>query len=296
MKNLLLLSMILIISGCASFGEGVTTAILKKQEKEDLRECRIDGKSFGGLQANFTESNHSVKLLMVHGVGTHIPGYSTQFQEKLSEELGLDEMSSHYKEIQLVNREYPEQDLGMLRIRRLLDKEQNRELIFYELTWSSITNRQKEKLKYDTSGAYSFRRADVNQMLKVFSNDTSPDPMIYLGKHSQDIILASFRTALCWMVGRGWDDLPRESQEMCSLTQMAVEQHVKDQFAIVSHSLGSRIVMDGMQSIARKLGKAEDGKFDQIKADFIANFQKKKDSLLPSLKILETELKRSEDF
>lgn len=66
MKNLLLLSMILIISGCASFGEGVTTAILKKQEKEDLRECRIDGKSFGGLQANFTESNHSVKLLMVH--------------------------------------------------------------------------------------------------------------------------------------------------------------------------------------------------------------------------------------
>jgi len=205
MRKLLILSVSLAISGCASFGEGVTTAILKKQEAEDVRECRIDGKRFGGMQASFDQSTRSVKTLMVHGVGTHIPGYSTQFQEKLADELGLDAMSSRYKEIKLVNKEYPEKELGVLRIRRLTDEQQSREMLFYELTWSSITSPTKEHLKYDTSGAYSFRRAEVNQILKEFSNDTGPDPMIYLGKDSHDVILASFRTAFCWMVGYDWN-------------------------------------------------------------------------------------------
>ena len=143
MKKLPLLLISLIISGCASLGEGVTTAFLNKQKEEDLRECRIDGKSFSGMQGSFNLSSNHLKVLMVHGVGTHIPGYSTQFQEKLAAELNLDAMSSQYKEIHLVNKEYPDQDLGILRIRRLLDADQSREMLFYELTWSSITNPQK---------------------------------------------------------------------------------------------------------------------------------------------------------
>ncbi|WP_428354143.1 hypothetical protein [Methyloprofundus sp.] len=276
MKKLLLLSISLIISGCASFGEGVTTAFLNKQKEKDLRECRVDGKSFGGMQGNYDGSNNLLKVLMVHGVGTHIPGYSTQFQEKLAAELGLDEMSSHYKEIKLVNKEYPDQDLGVLRVRRLLDQEQDEEMLFYELTWSSITNPQKEKLAYDTSGEYSFRRAEVNQMLKVFSNDTSPDPMIYLGKHSQDVILASFRTAFCWMMGRDWDALPNESQELCTVGQTAVEHLPDEDFAIISHSLGSRIVMDGMKSMASRVSKAQEGEPTSTEAAFITDFQKKR--------------------
>jgi hypothetical protein len=276
MKKILLLLMSLTVSGCASFGEGVTTAFLNKQKEEDLRECRIDGKSFAGMQGDFDRSNNLLKVLMVHGVGTHIPGYSTQFQEKLAKELDLNEMSSHYKEIKLVNKEYPDQDLGILRVRRLLDKDQDEEMLFYELTWSSITNPQKEKLKYDTSGEYSFRRAEVNQMLKVFSNDTSPDPMIYLGEHSQDMILASFRTAFCWMIGRDWDALPNESQEICTLDQAAVEHLPDEDFAIVSHSLGSRIVIDGMKSIASRVSKAQEGGSSFTETEFIRDFQKKR--------------------
>lgn len=276
MKTIFLLSISLIISGCASFGEGVATAFLNKQKEEDLRECRVDGKRFGGMQGNYNRSNNLLKVLMVHGVGTHIPGYSTQFQEKLAAELGLDEMSSRYKEIKLVNKEYPDQDLGILRVRRLLDQDQNKEMLFYELTWSSITNPQKEKLKYDTSGEYSFRRAEVNQMLKVFSNDTSPDPMIYLGKHSQDVILASYRTAFCWMIGRDWDALPYESQELCTVGPSAVDSLPEEDFAIISHSLGSRIVIDGMKSIASRVGKALEGGPKFTEAEFISDFQKKR--------------------
>lgn len=38
MKKILLLSVSLALSGCASFGEGVATAFLKKQEEQDLRQ------------------------------------------------------------------------------------------------------------------------------------------------------------------------------------------------------------------------------------------------------------------
>lgn len=263
-----------LLSGCASFGEGVTTAFLEKQKEEDLRECRVEGKSFGGLQQSFDKSSHSVKVLMVHGVGTHIAGYSTQFQEKLADELNLPARSSQYKEIHLVDKEFPGKDLGVLRIRRLLSEDRSREMLFYELTWSAITNPEKELLKYDTSGAYSFRRADVNQMLKQFSNDTSPDPMIYLGK-SREEILGSFRMAFCWMVGRDWDALPDTSESQCKIDQNAIDYLPNDAYAIVSHSLGSRIVMDGMHDIAERMAKTVDGKATQLETRFIEGFQQK---------------------
>lgn len=274
MNKLVLLIISALLSGCASFGEGIATAILEKQEEEDLRECRVDGKKFGGMQGSFDQSSHALKVLMVHGVGTHIPGYSTQFQEKLAAELHLPIRSSHYKEMHLVDKEYPEKDLGVLRVRRLLDEEKNREILFYELTWSAITNPEKEKLKYDTSGAYSFRRAEVNQMLKVFSNDTSPDPMIYLGK-SKEEILASFRAAFCWMIGRDWGALPDFSEKQCEIDQNAINFLPSDEYAIVSHSLGSRIVMDGMHSIAQRMAQTSDGGLTQLKANLIEGFQQK---------------------
>lgn len=274
MKKIVLLTVSALLSGCASFGEGIATAIMEKQEQEDLRVCQIEGRQFGGMQDSFDHSNNSLKVLMVHGVGTHIPGYSTQFQEKLAAELELPVKSSRYKEIHLVNKEYPALNLGVLRIRRLLNNDRSREMLFYELTWSAITNPEKEKLKYDTSGAYSFRRAEVNQMLKEFSNDTSPDPMIYLGK-SREEILASFRTAFCWMVGRDWDALPDYSEAECKINQDSVKYLPNDEYAIVSHSLGSRIVMDGMHSIAQRTAQATDGVPTQLEASFIDAFQQK---------------------
>ena len=275
MKKILLLSMSLAVSGCASFGEGIATAVLKKQEQEDLRACKISGKSFSGMQSSLDLPGDTVKVLMVHGVGTHVPGYSTQFQEKLAAELNLTVKSSHYKEINLVNKEMPEKKLGKLRVRRLLNEGQNEEMLFYELTWSEITNPEKEKIKYDTSGEYSYDRAEVNQMLKQFSNDTSPDPMVYLGSHHEEM-LASFRTAFCWMVGRDWDDLPETSSDQCVIDKQAVKYLPEDNYAIVSHSLGSRIVMDGMQSIAARVTKIANGDPTSTESQFIKAFQKKR--------------------
>lgn len=98
MKSALILSLSLLISGCASLGKGVAEAFLEKQEEEDTRLCHVYGESFGGIEPNFAESQGKTKVLMVHGVGHHIPDYSTEFMEKLAKELSLTVMDRKYKE------------------------------------------------------------------------------------------------------------------------------------------------------------------------------------------------------
>jgi hypothetical protein len=244
------------LSGCASIGKGMVEAYLEKQQFIDTRVCEIWGEPFNGLSPFLGNNQGKMKVLMVHGVGDHLPGYSTQFVEKLTKELDLPVMSKQYKNISLTSRIDNSKNLGNLRITRWLSKDRSKELLFYELTWSIITAKQKEVLAYDNSGEYSFRRSEVNDLMKKFSNDTSPDPIIYLGESREDI-LVSFGQSFCWMTKSNWDDLPDDNaQQACSFndSSSAANIHV-DQYAFISHSLGSRIAIDGMQRIASLLDK-----------------------------------------
>jgi len=251
-NRLIVISLVsLLMSGCSSLGKGVTEAFLEKQESEDTRVCEIWGQAFTGLDSHGLEHNGKVKVLMVHGVGEHQPGYSTEFYEKLAKELGLSVTSKTHKDIELSNKENSTNALGKLRINRYLTKDQSQEYLFYELTWSDITAKEKEVLAYDNSGEYSFRRAEVNDLMKRFSNDTGPDPIIYLGESRQSI-LSSFAQSVCWMTSGDWDDLPTDKRAICEKSN--VDSINKDQYAFISHSLGSRITIDGMQYIAERLG------------------------------------------
>lgn len=255
------------LSGCASLGKGMAEAFLEKQQETDTRVCEIWGKPFKGLLPFLNNKQGKMKVLMVHGVGDHLPGYSTQFVEKLAKELDLPVMSSQYKNITLTSRVDNSKNLGNLRITRLLSKDRSKELLFYELTWSIITAKQKEVLAYDNSGEYSFRRAEVNNMMKKFSNDTGPDPIIYLGE-SRDDILISFGQSFCWMTKSNWSDLPDDKAEACSFNDDSAAKNILvDQYAFISHSLGSRIAIDGMQRIASLV--------DQRDADFSSALKNK---------------------
>lgn len=256
-STLCLLVITVQLNGCASLGKGVAEAFLEKQQAVDTRLCEIWGKPFKGISPFLDNKQGKMKVLMVHGVGDHLPGYSTQFIEKLAAELNLPVMSSKYKNITLTNRHDTSKNLGNLRITRLLSKDQSKELLFYELTWSVITAKQKEVLAYDNSGEYSFRRAEVNNLMKKFSNDTGPDPIIYLGE-SRDDILVSFGQSFCWMSKSKWDDLPDNVTQACSFNDdTAAANMLVDQYAFISHSLGSRIVIDGMQRIASLLDRRD---------------------------------------
>ncbi len=255
-KSLLLVSLSVFLSGCASFGKGVAEAFLEKSDAEDTRACQIRGKSFEGIAPGLENSQGKTKVLMVHGVGDRLPGYSTEFLEKLANELHLTAKSSSYKDIKLMSFSDPEEKLGDLRISRLQNENGSKELWFYELTWSEITREQKALLAFDNSGEYSFKRAEVNDMLKKFSNDTGPDPIIYLGK-SRDLILRSFAQAFCWMGKDSWDQIPKDGRQGCDFTNVPGASFNQDEFVFISHSLGSRITIDGITRMVSLLESPE---------------------------------------
>jgi len=251
------LAMAMLLSGCASIGKGAAEAVLEKSESEDTRQCQVWGQSFTGIEADLAQKNKKTKVLFVHGVGDRYPGYTTQFLEKLAKELGLDARSEGQKNIQLSTPLFPDKELGNLRVTHLLNEQSGKELTFYELTWSEITRQEKALLNFDTSGEYDFRRARMNAMLKKFSNDTSPDPIIYLGQ-SRVPILAAFAQSFCWMASGEWEELPKSGKHACTgLNDTSAGHIANDDYVIISHSLGSRIAIDGMQRIAALLASPQ---------------------------------------
>ena len=195
--------------------------------------------------------------MFVHGVGDHIPGYTTEFLEKLATELNLNARSEDQKNIELNSALFPGRNLGNLRVTHLLNEQNGQELTFYELTWSEITRQEKALLDFDTSGEYDYGRAKINSMLKKFSNDTGPDPIIYLGQ-SRAPILAAYAQAFCWMATKDWENLPDSGSHACEgLNDSSADRIARDTFVIISHSLGSRIVIDGTQRVASMLADPE---------------------------------------
>jgi len=251
----LILLTLVSLSGCTSFGKGVAEAVLEKTDADDERICEVRGKAFTGIGHALESSKGETKVLMVHGVGDHIPGYATEFLEKLGQELELPVQSKKQKNITLTNPRDLSKNLGNLRISRLLNKQRTKELLFYELTWSEITKAEKALLAFDNSGETSFRRTEINNLMKQFANDTGPDPIIYLGKSRKDILTA-FAQSFCWMTKGDWGVLPDNGSHACSsIYETSPEQILFDNYVLVSHSLGSRIAIDGMQFIASKLTK-----------------------------------------
>ncbi len=237
------------LSGCASFGRGMVEAYLERQE-EDTRVCEIIGKPFEGLNPYLDNQHGKTKVLIIHGIRDHMPGYSTQFVERLAKELDLPLMSSKRKNIHLMNDGSNGEKMGNLGVVRLMSKDKTKELLFYELTWSPITAKQKEAIAFDNTDEYAYRRADVNNLLKKFSNETWPDSIIYIGE-SRNEILQAFQQSFCWMMKSDWDSFPDESAQSCSYNDFQVKHNLlTDQFAFISHSLGSRIAIDGLQNLA----------------------------------------------
>jgi len=250
---ILSLSIAILLSGCASLTKGVTQAFIEKAESVDTRLCQVAGIPFIGVEPLLIRKQGKMKVLMVHGVGDHIPGYSSQFLEKFAKELNLNNRSRNYKEIQLTTPLFPGTSLGNLRITHLSNEDNGAELLFYELTWSEISREEKSVLAFDNSGEYDYRRAVINGIMKKFNNDVTPDPIIYLGK-SREPILASFAQSFCWMAARDWKDLPESGKHTCEgLNDTAAPGIINDDYAFISHSLGSRVVIDGMQRIAAVL-------------------------------------------
>jgi len=256
--SIIFFALIGLLSGCASFGEGLATGILASSKKEDTRACQIWSKGFEGIDVSLNKTKGKTKVLMVHGVGHHIPGYSTMLHENLAKELGLSVIDMPPKELTLSHPGKPLENLGNLRLIRLLSKDRDKELLFYELTWSIITDVDKENLNFDVSGQVAFRRAKMNRGMKQFSNDAIADPLLYLGKN-QEPIRISVGQSLCWMTSYSWSDFPSDTHKPCTLKSISPELLMNaesDDYIFISHSLGSRITMDALQRLSQLLNSS----------------------------------------
>ncbi|MDJ0777118.1 MAG: hypothetical protein QNJ85_04585 [Gammaproteobacteria bacterium] len=246
-----------LLSGCASFSRGVTEAILDRNT-EDTRQCWINGREFDGMDRLFERADGSdiarLKILKVHGIGTHTPGYSQRLQNGLIENFGFTAMDETVKTISMIHANY-DGNLGTLRIHRYLDPERAREMLFYELTWDPIVEQEKKLLDFDNTAESSARRVPFNHTLKVFSNATLPDALMYNSRFRQPIQL-SIGQAICWMLSEKWENLPADGSASCAgKREDYVSKAHATGLAIISHSLGSRISIDALQTLVSQVSK-----------------------------------------
>ncbi len=273
---------LLLLAGCESFGRGVTEAVLKGngEETKDTRNCEVEGRSFPGIApylaaqdklppyGDTVGSRPEVKVLYVHGIGTHVPGDGTTLRQTLAKALGLDIRAPRPKRIVISSPSFPNQNLGEINITRLTDEQHKRDLLFYELTWSPITQPDKDLLAFDKEQDYVLRRASLNQAMRTFVNDVAPDPLAYAGQ-KREPILVSVTQSICWVVSRSWSELPELTEgQYCGADMPGVGSRVAvDDFVIVSHSLGSRAVIDALQRLTN-LPVGTDPRLQGIADDF----------------------------
>jgi hypothetical protein len=263
------------LSGCAGLAKGVTQAVIESREKEkvDTRKCHVRGAPFEGLEAYMERQEQwaasgtggqrpVLKLLMVHGIGAHSPGYATRLSENLARALALSRTERSFREFRLASDRFPGEELGSLRIMRFVDAADTREMLFYELTWDPIVEDEKQSIAYDNSGAFSFRRAQINNAMKLFVNNTVPDVMMYQGT-SRGRIQASVGQSMCWMFSRDWASLPDGDSESCDRAHPNYLSYSDDDYAFLTHSLGSRIMIDSLQAVVQLASQEEDGTVDE---------------------------------
>ena len=266
----ILLPLLLVLAGCESFAKGVTSAILESREEgEDTRLCSADGLPFPGIEPYLQRQDSlapigagnpdrpQVKILYVHGIGTHLPGHGTRLMLNLASSLGLSIRSPRPKRIVLQSSLMPDTELGELNMFRFTDENRRRDLVFYELTWSTINQPARDAVAFDNSEVYRSRRASINHTLRAFINDVAPDPIAFAGNTGAKI-LVSIGQSMCWMWSSTWADISEETmRKPCDLGPDFGSRAAIDDVAFITHSLGSRATMDAMQAIVRRVDDAD---------------------------------------
>ena len=269
------LGVLLFLAACSSFAKGVTEAVLESGEKEDTRQCHIEGPPSVGLahfldlqdqDGGLGEWTRELKILMVHGIGRQSPGYSGRLREHLMPALGLSIKSETRKDIVLWEPEVSDEPVGQLTAHLYMAPDRSRRLVFYELTWSDVIEKERRALAFDNSAEYTSRRSQLNGFMKRFFNDHVPDAFIYLSG-ARARIFASVQQGFCWMTSGDWEDLPSSASERCDPNNpdRAVFAQ-QDDFAFLTHSLGSRIAIDVLQDETDQIRRPE-GEMAQAMAD-----------------------------
>jgi hypothetical protein len=178
---------------------------------------------FDGLDqalARNAQTNGIIRLLLVHGIGLHTPGYADGLMQGLAPDLGLIANGSTVRTNEITKDGFT---YGLIRTEEFIDQAKVTRLKLYELTWSpTVTGIKTNTFAYDES--FSTNRLLVNRSLKTGLMDASlSDAVLYTGKYKDHMQYPIMRTVQAIA-----EDGLGEGDELVAIT----------------HSLGSRMTFD----------------------------------------------------
>jgi hypothetical protein len=198
---------------------------------------RVEGKAtakpsgkFNGLQTELAAAatnNQTLRLLVVHGMGISSPGYSSNLVDRIALALNL-------KLIDQTN--LPARNSALICLRNYGNGASR--LCVYELTWSPITTSIKtNQFALDLEPSEISQRQSVNNNLKTNLVDLAlSDVVLYAGK---------YRPAL-------------QQPIISAILQMESDSKTNDDpIAIITHSLGSYMVLDTLKTMSETNGASE---------------------------------------
>src|SRR5215831_2865146 len=136
---------------------------------------------FEGLNAAASRSNSAggtLRILFIHGMGHHQPGYSEPVMQGIATRLNLNNTGSSRRII--IRKE--SHDYGEINIANYSGPE-GEKVRAYELTWSATTDALKTR-QFATDATYASDRVLVNRQLKAqLIDDALADPVLYIGRY-----------------------------------------------------------------------------------------------------------------
>ena len=153
-----------------------------------------------------------LKVIMVHGVGTcpaTAPASAPTWRGRSASRWSRPTPRAFPIEAEA----FPGETLGTLTVTRHTNTARDREMLFYELTWSPISQPAKDAIAFDAPRLRSpaGERQQPVQALHQRRRPRSPG----LHRHRTRAYPTTVGQALCWALSADWQGLPDE-QQLCT--------------------------------------------------------------------------------
>jgi hypothetical protein len=200
---------------------------------------------FRGL-ADLLEQQNTVDVLFIHGMCTHYPQWAQDTVRNTFASLGGDPRAVDLKEknVEGTSVSLYQQTLNV----------NGRTLRANAILWSPVVADLKSQLCYDQvnktkacqgSPAYVYQRADFNRLLKdTLLDDCLADALIYQGK-ARNEISAQIQKAVLQAVATSGG-----KQDVQNVAAAAARESVSIPVAVVTSSLGSKVIFDAIYKLS----------------------------------------------
>jgi hypothetical protein len=195
----------------------VSCSVLRQNEADE---------PFEGLNAAMSRKaagSGIIRLLVVHGMGHHNKGYADPLMGVLSDDLHLVRQNQPEPEVPIKEKEADKFCYGVVRKIVYVDTTGTVKLKVYELTWTPTVQGIKDESFANDNKLAEYRLTVNRDLKKTLIDDSISDAVLYTGQYKEHMQYPVMRAIQL-------------------IEQDGLSAH--DELAIITHSLGSRMVFD----------------------------------------------------